>query len=53
MKPILIQAIMKNRRKGRPVPELDDKIYTDHHTPLAKFIFWGLAAIILLSLLLA
>ena len=40
-------------RKDKTVPELDDKLYVDTATPVAKFIFWGLAAVILLSLLIA
>ena len=53
MKPVLIQSIMKRNRKDKTVPELDDKLYVDTATPVAKFIFWGLAAVILLSLLIA
>lgn len=53
MKPVLIQSIMKRNRKNKPTPELDEKIYVDNNTPLAKFIFWFLGAIIFLSILLA
>ena len=53
MKPVLIQSIMKRNRKDKTVPELDDKLYVDTATPVAKFIFWGLAAIVILSVALA
>lgn len=53
MKPVLIQSIMKRNRKDKPTPELDEKLYVDSATPIAHFIFWGLGAIILLSLFLA
>ena len=53
MKPVLIQSIMKRNRKDRPKPELDENLYIDTATPVAKFIFWGLAAIIILSVAIA
>ena len=53
MKPVLIQTLIKHNRKNKPVPKLDEQLYADTNTPLAKFVFWGLAAIIVLSLLLA
>lgn len=51
MKPVLIQTLMKHSRKNKPTPKLDKQSHTDN--PLATFVFWGLAAIVLLSLLLA
>ena len=53
MKPVIVQSVMKRRRHNRPTPELDDKLYVDTATPTAKFVFWGLAAVVVLSLLIA
>ena len=53
MKPVLIQTLIKrNKQKAKPQP-LPDDLIVDTATPTAKFIFWALAAIIILSLLIA
>ena len=53
MKPVLVQSLIKNRRKNRPTPALDEKLYVDTATPVARFIFWALAAIVILSVALS
>ena len=53
MKPVLIQTMIKRNRKDKPTPALDEKLYIDSATPLTKFIFWGLAAIVILSVAIA
>ena len=53
MIPIIIQSAIKRQRQNRPTPDLDETIYVGKTSPAAKFVFWGLAAVILLSLLIA
>ena len=53
MKPVLVQTLIKHRRKSQPIKDLDEKIYADTATPTAKIIFWALAAIIILSVAIA
>ena len=53
MKPVLIQHLIKNKKKGTTPKNIDEDLIVDTATPLAKFIFWGLAAIIILSVIIA
>ena len=50
MKPVLIQHLIKNNRR-KISQEPVEKPVDDN--PLATFVFWGIVAIVLLSLFLA
>lgn len=53
MKPVLIQHLIKNNKKQVKPTKIEDVPIVDTATPLTKFIFWALAIVIILSILLA
>ena len=53
MKPVLIQTLIRNNKKKTKAQPLSNDLHIDTATPIAKFIFWALAATIFLSILIA
>jgi hypothetical protein len=53
MKPVLVQHILRDRKKQRPTVDPVIKEIADQHNRAANLIFWFVIGIVVLGLLLA